>query len=138
MQRQLGTNYMVEAAYVGSQGRQMVVKVDINQAPPVVGVTDANRNRPFIVQQPRLRSLSQSQSIGFIDYNGLLLKFQRRFANNFSFFNAYTFGQSMDFASDNEAGITNAYDLEYNRGLVDYDVRHTFSTNADLRVPVGA
>ena len=135
VQRQLGTNYMVEAAYVGSQGRQMVVKVDINQAPPVVGVTDSNRNRPFFVQQNLLRSLSQSQSVGFIDYNGLLLKFQRRFANNFSVFSAYTFGQSMDFASDNEAGITNAFDLEYDRGLSSYDVRHTFSTNAIYEFP---
>jgi Carboxypeptidase regulatory-like domain len=135
VQRQLGTNYLVEAAYVGSQGRQMVLKVDINQAPPVVGVTDSNRNRPFIAQQPALRSLSQGQSIGFIDYNGLLLKFQRRFANNFSVFSAYTFGQSMDFASDNEAGILNAYDIEYDRGLSTYDVRHTFSTNAIYEFP---
>ena len=43
---------MVEVAYVGSQGRQMVIKVDINQAPPVVGVTDANVNRPFIRLAP--------------------------------------------------------------------------------------
>src|SRR4029453_5034423 len=28
-QRSLGTNYMVETAYVGSQGRQMLIKVDI-------------------------------------------------------------------------------------------------------------
>ena len=51
-----------------------------------------------------MRQMSQSQSIGTIDYNALLLKFQRRFANNFSFLNSYTFGKSMDFASDNEAG----------------------------------
>ena len=104
VQRGLGKNYMVEAAYVGSQGRQMVLKVDINQAPPVVGVSDSNVNRPFITLAPAVRGLSQSQSIGKVDYNGLLLKFQRRFANNFSFLNSYTYGQSIDFASDNEAG----------------------------------
>ena len=53
-------------------------------------------------------------SIGTLDYNAFLLKFQRRFANNFSFLNSYTYGQSMDFASDNEAGIANTYDLGYN------------------------
>ena len=31
----LATNYMVEIAYVGSQGRQMLIKGDPNQAPPV-------------------------------------------------------------------------------------------------------
>ena len=47
VQRSLGTNYMVEVAYVGSQGRQMMMKGDPNQAPPRVGVTDANVNRPY-------------------------------------------------------------------------------------------
>ena len=110
---------MTEVAYVGSQGRQMVIKIDINQAPPVVGVTDANVNRPFIRQAPAVRGLSQSQSIGEVDYHGLLVKFQRRFANNFSFLNSYTYGKSMDYASDNEAGTTNAFDLQYNRGPSD-------------------
>ena len=134
-QKSLGTNYMAEVAYVGSQGRQMVIKIDINQAPPVVGITDANVNRPFIRQAPGVRGLSQSQSIGEVDYHGLLLKFQRRFANNFSFLNSYTFGKSMDFASDNEAGTTNAFDLQYNRGPSDYDVRHTFSSSWIYELP---
>ena len=135
VQRSFGRNYMAEAAYVGSQGRQMVIKVDINQAPPVVGVSDANVNRPFITLAPAVRALSQSKSIGKVDYNGLLLKFQRRFANNFSFLNSYTFGKSMDYASDNEAGITNNHDLEYNWGPSDYDVRHTFSSSWIYELP---
>ena len=135
-QRGFGANYLAEVAYVGSQGRQMVIKVDINQARPVVGVSDSNAGRPFITLAPGLRSLSQSQSIGEVDYHGLLLKFQRRFANNFSFLNSYTFGRSMDFASDNEAGITNSYDLQYNRGPSDYDVRHTFSSSWVYELPL--
>jgi hypothetical protein len=134
-QRGFGTNYLAEVAYVGSQGRQMVVKVDINQAKPVVGVSDANVNRPFIKLAPGLRSLSQSQSVGKVDYHGLLLKFQRRFANNFSFLNSYTFGHSIDFASDNEAGITDNYSLDYNRGPSDYDVTHTFSSSWVYELP---
>ena len=134
-QKSLGTNYMTEVAYVGSQGRQMVIKIDINQAPPVVGVTDANVNRPFIRQAPAVRGLSQSKSIGEVDYHGLLVKFQRRFANNFSFLNSYTYGKSMDYASDNEAGTTNAFDLQYNRGPSDYDVRHTFSSSWIYELP---
>lgn len=53
-----------------------------------VGVTDANVNRPFITLAPLVCGLSQSQSIGTLDYHGLLLKFQRRFANNFSIMNS--------------------------------------------------
>src|SRR5258708_8206606 len=39
-QRGIGANYSAGAAYVGSPGRQMVLKIDINQAPPGVGFTD--------------------------------------------------------------------------------------------------
>ena len=138
VQRAIGTNYLVEAAYAGSRGRHMVTKIDINQAPPVVGVSDANINRPFITLAPFMRSMSQSQAIGVIDHNALLFKFQRRFANNFSFMNSYTLGKTMDYASDNEAGITNNLDLDYNWGPADYDVRHTFTLERDLRDPMGA
>ena len=47
VQRQIGTNYMVEAAYSGSRTRNAALKTDLNQAPPTVGVTDQNINRPF-------------------------------------------------------------------------------------------
>jgi hypothetical protein len=135
VQRALGTNYLVEAAYAGSRSHDMVIKVDINQAPPVVGVSDANVNRPFIVLTPLMRSMSQSQARGKIDHNALLLKFQRRFANNFSFLNSYTLGKTSDYASDNEAGITNNLDLGYNWGPADYDVRHTLSSSWIYELP---
>ena len=53
VQQQLGTNYMVEVAYVGSRGRNMLLKGDPNQAPPVVGVTDQNVNRPYATPRRR-------------------------------------------------------------------------------------
>jgi hypothetical protein len=135
VQRGIGTNYLIEAAYAGSRGRHMVTKIDINQAPPRAGIGDANVNRPFIVLAPAMRSMSQSQAIGVIDHNALLLKFQRRFANNFSFMNSYTLGKTMDYSSDNESGITNNLDLDYNWGPSDYDVRHTLSSSWVYEIP---
>ena len=139
VQRQLGTNYMVEVAYAGSKGRQMMAKVNPNQAPPVLGVTDSNVNRPMAQLAPALRDIGQAASIGYVDYNGLLVKFQRRFANNFSFLNAYTWGKAMDINSDNDGNIsfTNVYDIEnYHRGPADYDVTHTFSSSWIYELPV--
>ena len=102
VQRQLFTNYMLEVAYVGSQGRNMLVKGDPNQARPVVGVTDSNVNRPYAQVSPALRSVGQVQARGTLDYNALLVKFQRRFANNFSMLNWYTYGKAIDLNSDND------------------------------------
>ncbi len=77
------------------------------------------------------------QSKGTLDYNGLLVKFQRRFANNFSFLNSYTYGKAIDLNSDNDGlvTLTNVYDPGYNRGPADYDVTHTFSSSWIYELP---
>jgi hypothetical protein len=139
VQRQLGRNYMVEVAYVGSRGRQFALKGDPNQAPPIVGVTDQNINRPYRSVAPGLRTLGQLRSEGILDYNGLLVKFQRRFANGFSFLNSYTLGKAVDFNSDNDGTVTltNIFDPEYDRGPAQYDVRHTLSSSWIYELPFG-
>jgi hypothetical protein len=139
IQQAFGANYALEIAYVGSRGRQMMLKGDPNQAPPVVGVADQNRNRPYAALWPALRSVGQAQSVGTLDYHALLVKFQRRFANNFSILNAYTYGQSIDLNSDNDGAVTltNVYDPQYNRGPSDYDVKHTLSTSVIYELPWG-
>jgi hypothetical protein len=139
VQKQFGTNYMVELAYVGSQGRNMLLKGDPNQAPPVVGVTDQNVNRPYAAVSPALRSIGQVQSAGTLDYNGFFIKVQRRFADNFSVLNSYTWNKVIDLNSDNDGGVTltNVYDPQYNRGPADYDVTHTLSSSWVYELPIG-
>ena len=139
MQRALGTNYLVEIAYVGTQGRQMMIKTDSNQAPPTLGVNNSNTNRPFIAVAPKLQSVGTATSTGTLDYNGLLMKFQRRFANNFSFLNWYTYGQALDLSSDNDGGVTltNIFDPQYNHGPADYDIKHTLRDELGVRAAVG-
>ncbi len=136
-QRSLGTNYMVEVAYVGSQGRHMLIKGDPNQAKPVVGVTDSNVNRPYATLAPALRTIGQVQAKGTLDYHALMLKFQRRFADNFSFLNSYTWGKAIDLNSDNDGTVTltNVYDPQYNRGPADYDITHTLSSSWVYELP---
>jgi hypothetical protein len=137
IQQAFGQNYALEVAYVGSRGRQMILKGDPNQAPPIVGVTNADVNRPYAQISPALRTIGQVQSKGTLDYHALLLKFQRRFADNFSMLNSYTWGKSIDLNSDNDGTVTltNVYDPQYNRGPSDYDVTHTFSSSWIYEVP---
>jgi hypothetical protein len=137
VQQQFGDKYMIEVAYAGSRARQMAMKGDPNQARPVVGITNQNINRPYFGVSPGLTTLGQLQSKGFLDYNALLLKFQRRFANRVSVLSAYTLGRAIDLNSDNDGTVTltNVYDREYNRGPADYDVRHTFSTTFTYQFP---
>jgi hypothetical protein len=140
LQRQFGTNYMVEAAYSGSRTVDAALKVDLNQAPPRVGVSDPNVNRPFATVSPALRTVGALSSTGYVEYNGLLLKFQRRSANHISFLNSYTFGRAIDLNSDNDGTVTltDIFNPEYNRGPADYDVTHTFSSNWIYELPWAA
>jgi hypothetical protein len=137
VQRQLGTLYMLEVAYAGSRGRQLPLKADPNQPVATLGVTDNNVNRPYIRVSPQLRTLGQLRSEGFVDYNGLLVKFQRRYANNFSTMTAYTFAKSEDYNSDNDGTVTlaNVYDKDYDRAPTQYDVTHTFSSTVIYELP---
>jgi hypothetical protein len=140
VQRQLGALYMVEAAYSGSRTKNAALKTDLNQAVPTVGVTDQNVNRPFAKLDPALRTVGTLSSTGYVEYNGLQLKFQRRSANHISFVNSYTFGRAIDLNSDNDGTVTltNIFNPEYNRGPADYDVTHTFSSNWIYELPWAA
>lgn len=115
----------------------MMLKGDPNQAPPVVGVSNQNINRPYAGVSPLLRSIGQVQSIGTLDYHGAFIKVQRRFSENFSMLHAYTWNKAIDLNSDNDGGVTltNVYDPQYNRGPSDYDVTHTLSSSWVYELP---
>ena len=136
VQKQIGRDYMVELAYVGTQGRHLTSKTDLNQAPNIVGVTNQNVNRPYITQSPALTTVSTAQSLGELDYHALLFKGVKRFTNGFSALVAYTFGKAIDLVSNNDGPIfTNIFDPSYDRGVADYDVTHTLVGSVVYELP---
>jgi hypothetical protein len=140
VQQQIGTNYMVELAYAGARGRQYMLKLDPNEAPATVGVTNSNINRPYATLAPALRSIGQANSLGELDYHGFLAKFQRRFANGFSLLGSYTGAKVIDLNSDNDGGVTqlNVYNYKgYSRARADYDILHTLSVSGMYELPLG-
>src|SRR5205823_2425551 len=98
--------------------RHLVVEGAEPAVPAGTGVDDQNINRPYATVSPALRTVGALSATGYIEYNGLLLKFQRRSANHISFLNSYTFGRAIDLNSDNDGTVTltNIFDPEYNRG----------------------
>ncbi|MBO0859448.1 MAG: TonB-dependent receptor [Chloracidobacterium sp.] len=137
LSQQLGRNYALEVSYVGSKGTHLVIKDDINQAPPVVGVTNADINRPFITLAPGLRSLSQVESRGDSNHHAMLVKFSNRFSNGLLFVNSYTFGKTIDIVSDTENATQNAYDLARDRAVSDFDIKHNFTSSWTYELPIG-
>jgi hypothetical protein len=138
IQQQFFTNYMLEVAYAGAQGRDYILKGDPNEPPATVGVTNSNILRPYFTVSPALRTLGQVQSKSILNYHALLVKLQRRFANGFSLLGAYTFAKALDYTSDNDGTVTvlNVYNIAgYNYGVADYDVKHTLSVSGMWEAP---
>jgi hypothetical protein len=137
IQRQLGRDFMVEAAYVGSHGTHLMMKQDINQAPATVGVTNTDINRPYIAISPLLRGLSTVEARGWSIYHSAQLKVTKRFARDFMMLSAYTFGKVIDVASDAESGTLNNWNFNQDRGPATFDVRHVWSTSGIYELPFG-
>jgi hypothetical protein len=139
IQQQLGPHDMFEIGYIGSRGRQLVVLVDVNQAPARVGVTNVNVNRPFFTTNPTLATVVQSTSAGTFDYHALQARVVRRLTAGLSTSAAYTFGKAIDLDSntDGTTAFPNAYDLRYNRGPANHDVTHVFTATWMYALPFG-
>jgi hypothetical protein len=137
LQRQVGRDHMLEVGYVGSRGRQLVILIDVNQAPAQLGVTNPNVNRPFFDVNPSLGSVVQSTSRGTLDYHALQARFVRRLSGGLSFHNSYTFAKGIDLASETDgfSSFPDSYNLGDNRGPASHDLTHVFTSNWIYELP---
>jgi hypothetical protein len=137
IQQQVGRDFVIETAYVGTHGSHLMMKQDINQAPATVGVTNSDVNRPYIKISPLLRGLSTVESRGWSTYNSLQVKVTKRFSNSFMMMSSYTYGQVLDIASDAESGTLNAWNFNQDRGPANFDIKHLSTTSWIYELPFG-
>ena len=137
IQQQIGRDFMIETAYVGSHGSHLMINQDINQAPATLGVTNSDTNRPYIRISPLLRGLSQVESRGWSTYNSLQVKVTRRFSRSFMMLSSYTYSKVMDISSDAESGTLNAWNFNQDRAPANFDIRHAWTTSGFYELPFG-
>jgi hypothetical protein len=120
----LGT--VLQATYVGSQGRHLRIVGDINQGingvRPITGFT----------------SITDQQSISNSNYNGLWLQADKRLAKGLTFTTSYTFSKSID---NNSVGSSDPQAQDYRhlnleRALSDFDARHRFVLSGVYQLPL--
>jgi len=138
LQAQVGKDYLVEAAYVGSYGSNLFFNRNINQAPPVVGVTNQNINRPFYSVLPAVTSITQVESGAYSWYHSLQLKGTKRFSHSLMFLAAYTYSKSTDFASVPD-GLTvlDSSNVARDYGSSSFDVRQNLTASFNYTLPFG-
>jgi hypothetical protein len=131
IQRELPGGFLAEAAYVGSRGRKMPFRVNINDP----GGAQA---APF----PKLGPVKVIDDLGTSSYNSGQFKLEKRFSQGVFALASYTWSKSIDTMVSNldrNALAQSVFlDPKSNRAVSDWDVPHRFSLSFIGEVPYGS
>lgn len=136
VQRQLGTDRVIEIGYAGSKGSKLISARDINQPAPSAAPLNPRPN-------PRFDDINVVESRANSNYHALQTRFQQRFAQGLSAFAGYTWSKSIDDASSffSSAGDPNypqdSRNVRLERGRSNFDVRHRLTLSYVYDLPFG-
>jgi hypothetical protein len=141
IQHTLGTNMVIEMAYVASHGFNLSFPVDINQVPEnLLSPNDSPSSRPYPVYQ----SITGSTNNAVSNYNSLQTSITKRLTSGVSFNFNYVWSHFLDDQdSSAEGGIAgtqiyqNSYAPSANYGSSNFDARNSLKGNIVYQLPIG-
>ena len=140
VQQQLGRSRVLEIAYVGSKGTNLLSARDINQPAPSV----LPPGLPFVPRpNPRFDDITEIESRASSRYDSLQARFQQRLDSGLALLASYTWSKSTDDASNffSSAGDPNfpqdSNNPQAERGRSNFDVRHNLSVSYSYDLPFG-
>jgi len=152
LQYELGKGNLIDARYVGSRGVGLLARLNLAQPQdprvnPVNGFTDIYNSagalispdffvRPEFLGLNRAGGFRQRSNWGKSSYHSFQVNLRRRMGQwvtgNFS----YTFGKSMDtVSSDGSIVEHDAFNMQNNYGLSDFDRKHRFTAAYVVDLP---
>ncbi|MFN7999013.1 MAG: carboxypeptidase regulatory-like domain-containing protein [Bryobacteraceae bacterium] len=137
IQRQITRSTLVQAGYVGSQGRKEAVKRDLNQPlPDPTGLLSIQQRRPFNSQFPNIAGISWLETSGNSQYNSFQTSVRTTLIRGLTGQIAYTLAHARDDMSyARYAEPQDSYNLKGDYGNSDFDIRHTLSAYALYDIP---
>ncbi|HEX8187944.1 MAG TPA: carboxypeptidase regulatory-like domain-containing protein [Pyrinomonadaceae bacterium] len=150
VQRRLFKDAVLEVAYVGTKGDNLLRLVDINQAQPGVreqvtaqlranGTLTAAQTVAVNYVRPYLgyAGISDRRTTAHSNYNSLQVSFNKRLSRGFQIGSVYTWGKNLtDASTDRSDRPQNPLNPEAERGLSQFDRTHIFSTNFLYEFPL--
>lgn len=136
VQRQLGRNWALEAAYVGNGGRKLIGTRDANLPLPGPNATRSNihQRRPLF---PIFQEMIATG--GFINssYNALQTRVERRFSGGLTLLGSYTAGKAIDNGSwhDTRQNWVDGRNFSLNRGRSEFDRGQTLAVSWVWELP---
>ncbi|HMJ61047.1 MAG TPA: carboxypeptidase regulatory-like domain-containing protein, partial [Bryobacteraceae bacterium] len=127
IQRDLPVHLFLDATYVGTLGRHLLIEPDINQPTfdalgAVPSTTNINTLRPYTGYS----TIQQFMSAATSNYHALQTQLSRR-AGAVTFTGAYTWSKALGNASSDTANDKNYYNLYWMYGPLSYDATHVFT-----------
>ncbi len=131
LQYEVGPNWMIDLAYVGSKGTHLENVLDLNQTNPLTGP-------PY----GQFSSVLSVQSGASSSYHGMQFRSERRPTHGLTFLAAYTFSKSIDnissiFGGSVGSGLPqDSGNPSADRGLSDFNAAHRLSLSFlyDVRI----
>ena len=150
LEREIIKDLALEVGYVGSQGRFLGQRYDLNIAYPTGAVTSTTTGgvttyTPVTARLfPTLGTIQFQEQIAKSNYNGLQTSLRRRSRDGLTLLVSYTFSKSIDTASstNNSTSGTQKFpqdirNLDAERALSDFDRRHQFTASYNYELPFG-
>jgi hypothetical protein len=139
LQQQLIANWVLEVGYLGSAGRQLIGRQDLNQAALNApgGNSSVSSRRPY----PMFASIWQFFGGENANYNAMTATIERRFADGLGVLANYTFAKSLDTYSSAFTDYNSPHHISANRkldyGRSAFDVRSRFAASVSYELPFG-
>ncbi len=150
VERELVKDLALEVGYVGSQGRFLGQRYNLNAAYPTGAVTSATTGgvttfTPVTARLfPAFGDIQFQEQIAKSYYNGLQTSLRRRSKNGLTLLVSYTFSKAIDTASSTNNSTTGTQkfpqdvrNLAAEKGLSDFDRRHQFTASFNYSLPFG-
>jgi hypothetical protein len=140
VQRQLSSNTVMTANYVGSQSHRLTVgglyNVALTPGPGTPPQVTARRPYPYIAPT------FYDRSIGNSSYNGLQLSANHHSSNGLTYLVAYTWSKSNDVSCSGFFGIESCsiqdpYNIKGDRSVSGFDLTHVLTASAVAPLPFG-
>ncbi|HKP80897.1 MAG TPA: carboxypeptidase regulatory-like domain-containing protein [Pyrinomonadaceae bacterium] len=137
-QYEFAPNWLAEAAYVGSLGRNLLVLQNIGNA--------GDQGGPGSREVPNISQVIAQRYTGSSRYDSLQTKLEKRFVKGLSVLASYTWAHAIDDspggicsngASARDCGFDNPLRPDLDRGNADTDVRHRFTFSDVWDLPFG-
>jgi hypothetical protein len=134
LEQQLTGTLVLGVHYVASGSRHQFLQPLANSA-TVPGPGPISARQPY----PQYGGpIPWDYNEGTASYNGLQVKLKQELGHGLYYLLSYTYGKSMDLASDPQADtITNFYNLAQDYGPSDYNRKHMLSFAASYALPIG-